>query len=731
MTTLTSTLTKSSASRRAFLAGAGGLVIGVVLPLKGRAQSSAEAVLGAASTEQQYAPNAFIRISPDNLVTILIKHIEFGQGPFTGLATLVADEMDADWSQIRAEHAPANAALYGNALFGGMQGTGGSTAMAASFMVMRQAGAAAREMLVSAAAQNWGVPASEIKVSKGVLSHASGKTGSFGEFAEAAAALEPPAEPKLKTPDQFVYIGKNVPKLDTADKSTGKAMFTLDVYREGMVTAVVEHPKKFGAVVASFDDKDARAIPGVIDVKKTSAGVAVYAKNTYAALKGRKALKVTWNDGAAEKRSSAEIAQERLAAVKQRGAVAGEKGDIESGFANATITHEAEYLFPYLVHAPMEPLDAVIERKEDGGVEVWMGSQIPSGDKPAIAAVCGLTEDKVTLNTMFAGGSFGRRAQPVGNFAAEAAEVFMAHGGKTPVKLMWTREDDIRGGFYRPLMAHRIRAGLNDAGEIVAWEQVVAGQSFLSGSAFEGMIQNGVDATMVEGASELPYDIPNVNVSAHIINNPVTTLWWRSVGHTHTGYAVETFVDELLDKAGKDAVEGRLAMMGEQPRLAAALRKAADMAGWGRAAPEGRAFGVAAVESFRSYVAEVVEVSMENGAPRVHNVWCAVDCGVAVNPEVIKAQMEGGIGYGLSAVLFNELTLADGGEVEQSNFHDYRSLRIGEMPNVEVEVIASTEPPTGVGEPGTPPIGPAVANAVRRLTGRTPRQLPMTKALQA
>lgn len=721
----------SAPSRRAFLSGAGALIISVSLPVKTRAQSGAASILGGEGVASVHAPNAFIRIGTDNLVTVLIKHIEFGQGPFTGLSTLVAEELDADWSQIRAEHAPADAALYGNAAFGGIQGTGGSTAMAASFMVMRQAGAAARAMLVAAAADAWGVPTAQIAVSKGVIRHvASGRTGSFGEFAEAASKLTPPAEPKLKTPDKFVYIGKSVPKIDTVAKSTGEAVFALDVYRDGMQTVVIEHPHKFGAKVASVDDAAARAVPGVIDVKTAGFGVAVYARNTYAALKGRKALKVVWDDGGAETRSSYAMTREWLEKVKTRGAVAREAGSVDEALAGAATTLEAEYAFPYLAHAPMEPLDAVIARGEDGGVDVWMGSQIQTLDQGTIAQVCGVEPAQVRINTTLAGGSFGRRAQPTSQFAQEAAAVFMAAGGRTPVKLMWTREDDIKGGFYRPLTTHRLRGGLNAAGDIVAWEHVMAGQSFLAGSPFEMMIQNGVDGTMVEGASVIPYDVPNFHCSAHIMASPVTTLWWRSVGHTHTGYVVETFIDELLEKAGKDPVQGRLALMKGHERLAGVLRRVAAMAG-GMNAPSERARGVAAVESFSSYVAQIAEVSMERGLPRVHKVWCAVDCGIAVNPEIIKAQMEGGIGYGLSAVLYNELSLNEGGAVRQSNFHDYRSLRIGEMPDVEVAIVASAEPPTGVGEPGVPPIGPAVANALRRLGGKTPRMLPMIKALQA
>ncbi|WP_425410241.1 molybdopterin cofactor-binding domain-containing protein [Hyphococcus sp.] len=714
-------------SRRAFLSGAGALMISVALPIKARAQSG--------GGEDIFEPNAFVRVSPDNTVTVMVKHIEFGQGPFTGLTTLVADEMDADWSQMRAEHAPSDAELYGNAAFGpGIQGTGGSSAIFSSYEIMRKAGAAAKAMLVAAAAERWGVPAGSISVSKGMVSHAgSGRSATFGELAGAAASQTPPENPVLKTPDQFLYIGKSAPKIDTEAKATGQAMFSLDVYRDGMLTVVAAHPEKFGAKPASFDAAGAMEINGVEDVKQVGDAIAVFARNSYAALKGRKALDISWDESAAETRSSDAIAQERIDAAKNPGATAGENGAIDDALAGAATMHEAEYVFPYLAHAPMEPLDGVIERSEDGGVEVWMGSQIQTGDHNAIAQVCGVDMSKVKLNTMLAGGSFGRRAQPTSHFAVELASAFMAAGGQTPVKLMWTREDDIQGGYYRPLTVHRLRGGLDADGNIIAWDQVIAAQSFLAGSPFEGMIQNGVDASMVEGAAEIAYDIPNFKTSAHIINNPVTTLWWRSVGHTHTGYAVETFIDELLEKAGKDAVEGRLALMKDEKhaRLAGTLRKVAEMAGWGRAAPQGRAFGVASVESFRSYVSQIAEVSIENGGPRVHHVWCAVDCGVAVNPDIVRAQMEGGIGYGLGAVLFNELILGEGGAVTQSNFHDYRSLRINEMPEVDVAIIPSTQPPTGVGEPGTPPIGPAVANAVRKLTGKTPRRLPMIKDMQA
>ena len=715
--TSSSTIT---ATRRDVLAGAAGLVVAVALPVKSRAQGPVDA---------PFAPNAFIRVSPDNIITVLSKFIEFGQGPLTGLATLVAEEMDADWAQIRAEHAPSNPALYGNPNMG-IQITGGSASIATSYDIMRHAGAAARALLTAAAAKSWGVPASEITVEKGILSHASGNKGSYGDFADAAAGETLTDEPTLKSADQFIYIGnENLPKLDTEDKSTGAAAYTLDLYRDGMLIAVVAHPKKFGATVGSFDDAAARAVAGVVGVIEVSAGVAVLAENTYAALKGRKALTVEWDDSAAETRHTDAILAECEAAAKEQGAIAHRAGDADGALANAETVLEADYLFPYLAHAPMEPLDAVIERSADGGVEVWLGSQAPTIDHQVIAGVCGLDMAQVNLNVMLAGGSFGRRAQPTSHLAQEAAEIFMAAGGDTPIKLMWTREDDIRGGYYRPVTVHRLRGGLDANGDIVGWEQTLAGQSFVTGTPFESaVIRNGIDATMLEGASEIPYAMTNAVVSAHIIKNPVSTLWWRSVGHTHTGYAVECFIDELLEAGGKDAVEGRLALMTDNyARLAETLRKAADMAGWGRDMPEGRALGVASVKSFNSYVSQVAEVSIEDGAPRVHKVWCAVDCGVAVNPEVIKAQMEGGIGYALSAILFNEITFDDSGAVEQSNFHDYRSLRIGEMPDVDVAIIKSSEPPTGVGEPGVPPLGPAVANAVRTLTGKAPRRLPMIR----
>lgn len=709
-------------TRRGFLAGAG-LVIGVSLAMRGRAAAALlqGAPAGAEGPVQDL--NAFVRIAPDGVVTVLSKHIEFGQGPYTGLTTLVAEELDADWSQMRVAAAPANDELYANLAFG-IQGTGGSTAIANSYEQMRKAGATARAMLVAAAAEEWGVPAGEITVAKGRIRHAaSGKESGFGELAEKAATMDAPAEPKLKDPKDFMLIGTDRPKLDTPAKTNGQAVFTLDVLADDMLIAMVAHPAHFGATVKSFDDTETRKVPGVVDVKQISQGVAVFAENTFAALKGREALSVEWDLSKAETRSSEEIYDAYRGLFSETGLEATNTGDVEGAMnADGTTVLEREIVFPYLAHAPMEPLDAVLIQAEDGSIDCYNGSQFPGQDKAAIADVCGVDPAKVRVNTQLAGGSFGRRAQFGSPYMREAAEAFKASGMTRPIKHMWTREDDIRGGFYRPIFVHKLKGAMDADGNIVGWDQQIAGQSV--------MHKTELDESSVEGAADLPYAIPNLRVFAHQPQSPVTVLWWRSVGHSHTGFAVETFIDELLEKAGKDPVEGRLALLQNDPRRANVLRKAAEIAGWGSAVTEGRQRGVAVHKSFNTYVAEIAEVSIgDNGEPRVHKVWCAVDCGVAVNPNIVRAQMEGGIGYGLGAILFDQITLGEGGAVVQSNFHDYRSLRINEMPDVEVAIIESSEAPTGVGEPGTPPVGPAVANAWRRLTGQPVQQLPIVKAL--
>jgi isoquinoline 1-oxidoreductase beta subunit len=709
-------------TRRTAVQSMAGLVIGFYLPRGLRAASAAPTNAAA-----PFAPNAFVRIGTDNTVTVLIKHIEFGQGPFTGLATLVAEELDADWSQVRAEHAPSNPELYKNLLFG-MQGTGGSTAIANSYEQMRQAGATARAMLVDAAAQAWRVPASEITVERGVLRHARTKRqGRFGQFTEAAARLPVPSSVKLKDPSTFRFIGKDrsVRKLDVAGKTNGKAQFTLDIRERGMLTVVVARPPRFGARVASFDASDARAVRGVVDVRQIPTGVAVYADGFWPAAKARDRLRITWDESGAERRGSEQIVAEYRALARSPGIVAAAHGDVDATLGRANRVIEAEFVFPYLAHATMEPLDGFLRWDGERAVARF-GSQIQTWDHQAIAKVLGLPFERVELETMLAGGSFGRRAQQNAHLAAELAEVAKAVGPGRPVKLVWTREDDMRGGYYRPLTVHRMRGAVQE-GRVVAWSATVVTQSLLKGSPFAAMIQNGIDATSVEGSSEIPYDVANFRCDLHTTDVGVPVLWWRSVGHTHTGYAVECFVDELLQSAGLDPVAGRLAMMGKAPREAGALRAVAELARWSSPGPvNGRARGVAVVQSFNSYVAQIAEVSLEGGVPRVHKVWCAVDCGVAVNPDVIRAQMEGGIGFGLGHALYAEITLEDGRPV-QGNFDSYRSLRIHEMPEVEVTIVRSSEKPTGVGEPGVPPIAPAIANALARLGVERRRRLPMVR----
>lgn len=711
-------------SRRQFLQGsATALVIGTYLPML-----MGKRVQAHQHAEQGLTANAFVRIDSHGVVTILSKHIEFGQGVFTGLATLVAEEMDADWSQMRAEHAGADNSKYQN-LFFGVQGTGGSTAIANSYQQMRQAGATARFMLVNAAAKEWGVSASEISIKNGQLTHAATrKQAGFGDLVTQAAKIQVPAEPlTLKSPEDFVLIGQSLPKLDTDIKTNGTAIYTEDLHLDDMVVAIVTHPPTFGATVKSVDNQAAQDSHGVLAVKTIGNDrVAVYAKNTFDAMRGSRLLEVRWDNSTAETRSSETLLAEYREAAKGKGISVLERGDAAKVIASDDNALTVEMAFPYLAHAPMEPLDAVIHHQDDG-VHAWFGSQLPTVDQGAIAQVFGVPPDKVKIDVMLSGGSFGRRAQPDAGLAVEAALVAKAYGKDVPVKTVWTREDDIQGGRYRPMAVHKIGASLNEQGDITAWKHNIAVQSILKGSPFEAMMQNGIDPSSIEGVPDMPYPIENFSVQLHNMEAGVPVLWWRAVGHTHTAYAVETMLDTLLERAERDPVQGRLALMKDHPREMGVLKAVDDMTKQAGKVPEGRARGVAVVKSFGSYVAQIAEVSSVNGMPKVHKVWCAVDCGIALNPNVIKAQIEGGLGYGLDAMLYGELTLGENGVINQSNFHDYKVMRIEDMPEVEVHIVKSSEAPTGVGEPGTPPIAPAVSNAWRRLTGQFVTDLPFSR----
>ncbi len=734
----------SSLSRRQVLGGVlTGLVIGFRLPVPGtRLAAEAAPPPAAAANPAAHAFNAFVRIAPDDTITVLSKHIEFGQGPYTGIATILAEELDAEWSQIRVEAAPADATLYANLAFG-VQGTGGSTAMANSWDQLRKAGAEARARLVQAAASQWRVPASEIGVAGGKLTHASGKSATFGTLAEAASKVALNEAPKPKDPSRWRYVSKTFAKVDTPAKVDGSAEYTLDVKLPDMLTAVVLRPTRFGARPASIDDRAARAVKGVVEIVTVPTGVAVLATGYWAARKGTEALKVVWDETGTEARGSKQLLAEMVKMTEKPGLPARTVGKVADAFAAAAAAEggkgqaggnggkvlEAVFTFPYLAHAPMEPNDCVIRRTE-GGAELIFGSQMQTVDQSVAASVLGLRPEQVAIKTLLAGGSFGRRATPNGEMAGEAAAILKAAKHQGPIKVVWSREDDIRGARYRPLFAHRIRGAVDAAGNITAWEQRIVGQSFIKGSPFEAMlVKNGVDVTMVEGASTLPYQIPNLTVTVEDLAVGISTLWWRSVGSTHTAYATETFLDELADAAGVDPLEVRRKLLAKHPRHLAVLNLAAEKAGWGTPLPAGRARGLAVHESFKSYVAQVVEVSVgPEGMPKVERVVCAVDCGIAINPDVVRAQMEGGIGYGLSAILFGAIDVEDG-RVVQSNFHDYRVLRIDEMPAVEVHIVPSSEPPTGVGEPGVPPIGPAVGNAWAKLTGKRVRDLPFSRAV--
>jgi len=728
-----------AASRRRFLqssaSAAAGFTLGFYLPGKVFAQMAGPGQGGARAVPAGvWQPNAFVRVAGDNTVTVLVKHLEMGQGTFTGLPTVVADEMDAAWTQIRVEGAPADAELYNNLLMGPIQGTGGSTAMANSFEQLRKAGAAARMMLVSAAAKRWNVSAETISVKQGVLTHASGKKATFGELAADAATQPVPTAVKLKDPKDFVYIGKRVPRTDSRAKSNGTAKFTQDVQLPGMLVAVVAHPPRFGGKVAGFDPEEAKKIPGVRYVVELPTGVAVVATSTWTAKKARDALKIEWDDSAAFKGSSTDIMTDYKARAATPGSVARNDGDAVKAMGEAARTFTAAYEFPFLAHAPMEPMNCVVQLGSDS-CEVWNGEQFHTVDQGAIAEVVGLKPEQVKINQLFAGGSFGRRANPASDFVREAAMIARQIKGASvaspAVKLVWTREDDMQAGYYRPMYFHAIKAGLDASGNIVAWQHRIVGQSILAGTPFESfMVKNGVDVTSVEGASTLPYAIPNLQVDLHSPKVGVPVLWWRSVGSTHTAYSTETFIDELAVAAGKDPVAFRKSLLGGHPRHLGVLELAAAKAGWGTPLTPGktgekRARGVAVHESFNTFVAQVAEVTVKaDGSFSVDRVVCAVDCGIAVNPDIIRAQMEGGIGFGLSAALHGEITLKDG-LVEQSNFHQYPPLRINEMPTVEVHIVPSTENPTGVGEPGTPVIAPAVANAIAAATGKRLRIMPL------
>jgi isoquinoline 1-oxidoreductase beta subunit len=674
-----------------------------------------------------FAPNAYLHITADNQVLVYLAHAEMGQGVWTTLSMLIAEELDVDVTKMIVQHGDAWKPYVHTAF--GIQITGGSSTTWSEFDRYRKAGATARILLVEAAAKKFGVSPSACKTENGIVT-AGSQSATYGELATAAGGLTAPADVPLRTAKDWRYIGKGVKRLDTPAKINGTAKFGMDMQFPGMLTAVVLHGPVFGAKVKSVDAAKTKAISGVRQVVQIPGAVAVLADNYWAAKKGRAALKVEWDLGPGAKINTKDMLAHYKELAKQPGMPANKSGDVDSAMAKAVKTVEAEYTFPYLAHAPMEPLNVTIQLK-DGKCEIWTGTQMPGVDQEAAAKILGLKPDRIRVNTVFLGGGFGRRATAASDFVSEAAEIVKA-SGKPLVKMVWSREDDIKGGFYRPFFLHKVTAGLNAQGMPVAWKHTIVGQSIVEGTPFAAMIKDGIDSSSVEGVSDSPYlsSVPDRLVSLHSPKNEVPVLWWRSVGHTHTAMVMETMIDELAHTAGKDPLAYRQELLKDHPRHLAALNLAAEKAGWGKPLPAGRFRGIAVHESFLSYVAHVAEISLnDDGSIKVHKVVAAIDCGLAVNPDGVKAQIESGVNFGVSGAMLGEITL-EGGRVQQSNFNDYVVSRMFDTPaDIEVHIVQSDGKMGGVGEPGLPPVAPAIANAYFVATGKRLRDLPFNKAV--
>ncbi len=718
--------------RRSFLklAGAGGLAIGA-FPMLAVGQSAMAAAADTALKPNQM-PSAFVQIAPNGEVMVTINRLEFGQGVQTALPMILAEELDADWSLVRSRMGSSDPA-YVDPMFG-MHITGGSNSIKHSFTQYRELGARARAMLMSAAAARWGVDVSTLRTQAGSVIGAGGLKLGYGELAEAAMAQPVPDKVTLKDPKTFRLIGQPTNRLDAKAKSSGQQSFGIDVHRPGQLTAVVAHPPVFGAKVASVDDKAALAIAGVKAVLRVplaggAQGVAVVADAYWPAKQGRDALKVSWDTSAVEKVDSARQLSQYRELAKQPGP---RQFDADMApLAKAPKRIDAEFVFPYLAHAPMEPLNCTVELA-DGQAQLWVGTQFPGVDGAAAARVLGLKPEQVVMHVQMAGGGFGRRAVPSSDYVVEACEIAKAAraaGMSVPIRMVWSREDDIRGGQYRPMHLHRASIGFDAAGQVQAWDHVLVGQSITTGSPFAGfMVKNGIDATATEGMKG-PYPVP-MRLTVHHPKLNVPVLWWRSVGSTHTAFVMETLIDEIARSTKQDPVAYRLKMFADkQPRHSAALQLAVDQSGYGKKRlPAGRAWGVAVHESFETVVAYVVEASVKQGRAVLHRVTAGVHCNLAVNPRTIEAQVQGAALMGLSMCLPGAAITLKDGEVQQSNFGDFVVPRITDMPEIAVHIVPSADAPTGMGEPGLPPLAPAFANAVARLTGKPQRQLPFKLA---
>lgn len=669
-----------------------------------------------------FAPNAYLQILPDNTITIILTHVEMGQGIWTTLPMLIAEELDADWKNIKVVHGPAGKD-YNHAVFG-IQITGGSSSTWSEFDRYRQAGATARILLTQAAAKRFGTTPSTCKTANGSVLFGNKKL-SYGQLAKDAAGLTVPEKVELRPPSAWKYIGKGKKRLDAPAKINGKAVFGMDIQLPGMLTAVVAHAPVFGGKVKSFDPAKALATAGVRQVVEIPTGLAIIADHYWAATQGRKVLQVKWDNGKGDDLSTSKQIERYKKLAATNGISAGQKGSVEQALSTAAKTVEAEYVFPYLAHAAMEPINCTV-RITSGKCEIWTGTQMPGIDQNIAAGILGFKPEQVEINTPFLGGGFGRRATPNSDFVSEAVQIAKASG--KIIKMVWSREDDMKAGYYRPAFVHKVKAGLNADGHPTAWHHNIAGQSIMAnkGGFFAAMIKNGIDDTSVEGVNDSPYlkEVPDYFVGLHSPEEVVTVLWYRSVGHTHTAYVMETMIDELAHIAGHDPVAYRQTLLKDHPRHLRVLKLAAEKAKWNMPLPNGHFRGVAVHESFQSFVAQVVEISIVNGQPKVHKVTCAIDCGLAVNPDGVKAQMESGILFGITMALYGEITV-DKGVIQQNNFYDYKIARMNESPVIEVHIADSSDKMGGAGECGVPPTAPALANAIFAATGKRMYHLPI------
>ncbi|MFI2810412.1 xanthine dehydrogenase family protein molybdopterin-binding subunit [Microbulbifer sp. YPW16] len=710
----------SSPSRRRFLRGSAAATVFLLachVPFSRRALAQQPTN----NAPPIHKPNLFVKIDSDNWVTVISKHLEMGQGVTTGLATLLAEEMEADWSKMRFAFAPNDTSVYNNLDFGPMMGTGGSSSMHNSWEQMRMAGAAARAMLLAAAAEKWRVPEAELKAENSTITHKSGKSATFAELGQEAMQQPVPEKPALKAPGDWKLIGKQLPRIDSRGKTDGSGQFGLDVRRPGMRRAVIARPPLFGATLKNFDASASKKVPGVREVVKVPGGVAVVAEDTWSALRGRDALKVEWDSANAETRSTDEIQAEYGKLADGKGLVAANRGNATGTLASAEKKVKSEYFFPYLAHAPMEPLNGVLEF--DGNkAKLWGGSQLQTIDTNVLAKTLGIEPGAVTIHTTLGGGSFGRRGTAVGDWVAELASISKAIKEKTPIQLVWTREDDIQGGYYRPMVLHRVEAGIDKDGNIAGWQHKIVTQSIFASTETpftSFMVKDGVDHSSVEGVADTPYQIDNFSVLSYNAKSPVSVNWWRSVGNTHTAHVMETTLDELAKLAGKDPLEFRLQLL-EDERDKSVLQLVAEKTSW-RGAGDKR--GLAFHKSFGTPVALVAEVDAGEGDFQVRKITAAVNCGTAINPDIVAAQVEGAVGFALSTLLRNQITL-DKGRVVQSNFHNFIPTHIADMPEVEVHIVPSTGTPTGLGEPGLPPLAPSVGNAITAATGKRMYSMP-------